>query len=273
MVQLIDGTLYPVDDSDILLFEREKAIVAEDPDAPYVPCAGNIEHNFIDENEYERVEKVTDNDLTLGDFFPEEKVKEEAVKAAAKAAEEEAEKAKSEKLKVNPLVMQQVEMLEAKWKQLKEEYGSDDDSDSDENLDDFDVNARIEQLMNHIEELEDERKNKLAQLKRQEEEEEELARKRMVRGGQGINYNEDLNQGLTLRKKKKKKEKKKKKKKKTITEDLELDDFSSDEESSGEEDEEDNEDFDIKWMRLKVPLAAQNPDAMRRLVEQGRAME
>jgi len=275
MVQLIDGTLYPVDDSDILLFEREKAIVAEDPDAPYVPCAGNIEHNFIDENEYEYVEKVTENDLTLGDFFPEEKVKEEAEKAAAKAAEEEAERAKSEKLKVNPLVMQQVEMLEAKWKQLKDEYGSDDDSNSDEeNLDDFDVNARIEQLMNHIEELEDERKNKLAELKKQEEEEEELARKRMVRGGQGINYNEDLNQGLTLRKKKKKKEKKKKKKKtKTVTEDLELDDFSSDEESSEEEDEENNEDFDIKWMRLKVPLAAQNPEAMRRLVEQGRAME
>lgn len=101
-----------------------------------------------------------------------------------------------------------------------------------------------------------------------------MARKRMVRGGQGINYNEDLNQGLTLRKKKKKKEKNKKKKKtKTVTEDLELDDFSSDEESSEEEDEENNEDFDIKWMRLKVPLAAQNPEAMRRLVEEGRAME
>ena len=46
---------------------------------------------------------------------------------------------------------------------------------------------------------------------------------------------------------------------------------SSEEESIEEED--DDDEFDIKWMRLKVPLAAQNPEAMRRLVEQGRQLQ
>ena len=270
MVQLIDGTLYPVDDSDILLFEREKGLKGDDPNAPYVPCAGTIEHNFIDDAEVGRVEAPPEeNVIPLSEFFPEEAAKEEALKAA-KLAKEEEEKAKSRPVKVNPLVMQQVEMLEAKWKQLKEEYGSDNDSDDENNLDDFDVNDRIEQLMNHIEDLEKERKDKLDQLKRQEEEEEELARKRMVRGGTGINYNQDLKKDFVLRKNKKKKEKKKKtKKEKTI---MEEEDYSeSSEEESIEEEDEDDE-FDIKWMRLKVPLAAQNPEAMRRLVEQGREL-
>ena len=271
MVQLIDGTLYPVDDSDILLFEREKGLKGDDPNAPYVPCAGTIEHNFIDDAEVSRVEAPPEeNVIPLSEFFPEEAAKEEALKAA-KLAKEEEEKAKSRPVKVNPLVMQQVEMLEAKWKQLKEEYGSDNDSDDENNLDDFDVNDRIEQLMNHIEDLEKERKEKLEQLKRQEEEEEELARKRMVRGVTGINYNQDLKNDFVLRKTKKKKEKKKKKPKKEKTIMEEADYSESSEEESIEEEDDDGE-FDIKWMRLKVPLAAQNPEAMRRLVEQGRQL-
>ena len=272
MVQLIDGNLYPVEDSDILLFEREKGLVGDDLNAPYCPHSGNIDHNFIDETEVQRIEtKPQEGDDLFKEFFPEEAAKEEAARQAAIKAKEEAEEEKKDALKVNPLVMQQVEMLEAKWKQLKAEYG-DDDSDSDPGEED--INARIEQLMGHIEDLEDERKNKLAELKRQEEEEEELARKRMVRGGTGINYNQDLNKDFVLRKKKKKEKKEKKKKKgKNIADDLEMDESESESSEEESEEEEDQGDFDIKWMRLKVPLAAQNPEAMRELVEKGRAME
>ena len=40
---------------------------------------------------------------------------------------------------------------------------------------------------------------------------------------------------------------------------------------SSEEEAPDDE-FDVKWMRLKVPLAAQNPEAMRDMVDKGNEM-
>lgn len=242
MDQLLHGTLYPIDDPDILYWEREHCFMEVDPDSPYVPHGVHIEHNFIDDAEVERIESPSKK---LSSREPEEPAQ---VKAPPK---------------VKPLVMQQVEMLEAKWQQLKVEYGSDnEDSDDDEdNLNGIDVNDRIVQLMSHIEQLELERQQKLAELKRQEQEEENLARKRMVRGGQGINYEQELNnKDFVIRKKKKKK----------VLEDFDLEDFS--EESSDEEIVEDGE-FDVKWMRLKVPLTAQNPEAIRTIVETGKGLE
>jgi len=49
-----------------------------------------------------------------------------------------------------------------------------------------------------------------------------------------------------------------------------MDDFS---EESSEEEVVEDEEFDVKWMRLKVPLADQNPEAMRTMVEAGKGLE
>lgn len=240
MDELLKGTLYPVEDADVLEWERRHHLAGDDADAPYVPHGGHLEHNFIDDAEAERIE------LANLEARKEEEVRlaEERVKNAPKP---------------NPLVMQQVEMLEAKWKQLKTEYGDGDESDSDSDEDvlrGFDVNMRIEQLMTHIEKLEMERKLKLAELKRQEHEEEGLARKRMVKGGDGINYNDEFNKDFVIRRKKKKS-----KSRKIIEE--------SESESSSDEEESYVDEFDVKWMRLKVPLAHQDPDAMKDMVDKG----
>lgn len=186
--QLLDGTLYPVDDHDVLYWERERYIRSEDTLAPYVPHGGSIEHNFIDESEAMRVESPQARSA-IGEVLSDDAFGDGEEAAAGAAAAKP-----MFKVKQNPLVMQQVEMLEAKWKQLREEYDEDGEYDEDENnLDQFDVNDRIEQLMGQIEKLELERKMRLASLKKQEEEEEELARKRMVRAGMGINYEEVRN--------------------------------------------------------------------------------
>jgi len=253
--QLLDGTLYPVDDHDILYWERERYLTEKDPQAPYVPHGGSIEHNFIDEVEAIRIELPKSNggsalaSVLSDDIFSDSG--EEMVIAATMAVP-----------KMNPLVMQQVEMLEAKWKQLREEYNDDGEYDSGENdIEGFDVNERIEQLMGRLEKLELDRKLRLSSLKRQEEEEDELARKRMVRAGTGINYEEELSRDFVIRKKRKKIKSRK---------DQDLDDLS--EETSSEEEDEDGE-FDVKWMRLKVPLAAQDVGAMRSLVNKGKDMD
>lgn len=257
--QLLEGTLYPVDDLDILDWERERHLMGEDPSSPYVPHGGSIEHNFIDESEAIRIESPRAAPVTPS-------VVSDEILSDAGQGEEEVIPPTPEAAppKINPLVMQQVEMLEAKWKQLKEDYDDDVDSDDEVNLDNFDVNERIEQLMNHIEKLELDRKMRLASLKRQEEEEDELARKRMVRGGGGINYEEELNKDFVIRKKRKKRKSKK------VVEEDDSDEIS--EESSDDEDGEDGE-FDVKWMRLKVPLAAQDAGAMRSLVKKGQDLD
>mmetsp|Transcript_24561 Transcript_24561/g.44096 ORF Transcript_24561/g.44096 Transcript_24561/m.44096 type:complete len:1190 (-) Transcript_24561:157-3726(-) len=257
--QLLNGTLYPVDDLDILDWERERHLMGEDPSSPYVPHGGSIEHNFIDESEAIRIESPRAAPVTPSIFSDE-------IPSDGGQAEEEVIPPTPEPAappKINPLVMQQVEMLEAKWKQLKEDYDDDDDSDDEVNLDNFDVNERIDQLMTHIERLELDRKMKLASLKRQEEEDDELARKRMIRGGKGINYEEELNKDFVIRKKRKKRKSKK-------VEEIDSDEIS--EESSSDEEGEDGE-FDVKWMRLKVPLAAQDAGAMRSLVKKGQDLD
>ena len=48
-----------------------------------------------------------------------------------------------------------------------------------------------------------------------------------------------------------------------------MEDLSS--ESESDEEEEDNE-FDVKWMRLKVPLAAQDPSTMKSMVDKGKGL-
>jgi len=256
--ELLVGTMYPVDDSDLLYLERERHLTGDDPDAPYVPFGRNMGFCFIDDDEVERIEspraKARGDDYVV-EAMGEGREKEET----GGGANEEGIEVEEQQIRVvNPLVMQQVEMLEAKWKQLKENYDEDADSDDEADLpDDYDVNARIEQLMGHIDKLEKERKAKLKELKRHEQEEDELARKRMVRAGQGINYNEELNRDFVIRKKKNKK-----KKKQVVEEE-------SEEESSSEEEEQDGE-FDVKWMRLKVPLAAQDPETMKSLVNEGK---
>ena len=53
---------------------------------------------------------------------------------------------------------------------------------------------------------------------------------------------------------------------------LEEEDYSESSEEESIKEEYETDEFDINWMRLKVPLAAQNPEAMRRLVEQGREL-
>ena len=177
--ELLTGGLYPIDDPDLLMWEREKHLIGDDPHSPYVPHGGSIEHCLIDEDEPAvRLEKLEMDSKAKGGF--------------------------EGKVKVNPLVMKQVALLESKWKELREEYDEDDDSDDENDLDNFYVNDRIEQLMSHIEKLELERKLKLAELKRQEDEDEELARKRMVKGGTGINYAQEFNKELVVKKKKKK---------------------------------------------------------------------
>lgn len=243
--ELLLGTLYPIDDPDLLYLERERHIVGEDGAAPYVPHGAAIDTNFIDEDEVLRIESPR-----------------EAEKERASQTSEEGSGDPSfvrHRKKANPLVMQQVEMLEAKWKELREEYDDEDEySDDEVDMENFDVNGRIDQLMGHIEKLELERKMRLNELKRQEVEEEELARKRMVRAGTGINYNDEFNKDFVIRKKKKKK----------VVEDIDADELSD---SSSEEEQEDGE-FDVKWMRLKVPLAAQDPGTMKTMVKTGKGM-
>lgn len=242
--ELLTGGLYPIDDPDLLMWEREKHLIGDDPHSPYVPHGGSIEHCLIDEDEPAvRLEKPEMNETEHT---------EESGDSKAKGGFEG-------KVKVNPLVMKQVELLESKWKELREEYDEDEDSDDENDLDNFDVNERIEQLMSHIEKLELERKLKLAELKRQEDEDEELARKRMVKGGTGINYAQEFNKELVVKKKKKNKR----------ADEVDLEDLSS--ESESDEEEEDNE-FDVKWMRLKVPLAAQDPSTMKSMVDKGKGL-
>ena len=56
----------------------------------------------------------------------------------------------------NPLLMEQVQVLETKWKVLRENYDDDGDySNKDEDIDDkFNVIQRIIKLMGRIEKLE-----------------------------------------------------------------------------------------------------------------------
>jgi hypothetical protein len=242
MDNLLEGELYPVDDPDLLYFEKENHITAEDKSSPYIQFGGSNPYNLIDENE------------------PEVRIEEEPTPLKRPSGGDFEARSQAPKVKVNPLVLQQVEMLEAKWKEMREEF---DDVDSDEEPpdEDFDVNARVEQLMGNIEKLELERKMRLNELKRAEEEEEELTRKRMVKAGTGINYDQEFKKDFVIRKKKGNKK---------ATEDLDLDDMSSEEES--ESDEDSDGEFDVKWMRLKVPLAAQNPEDLADMVEKGEQM-
>ncbi len=43
----------------------------------------------------------------------------------------------------------------------------------------------------------------------------------------------------------------------------------SESESSSDEEEPYDDEFDVKWMRLKVPLAHQDPDNMKDMVDKG----
>jgi len=57
---------------------------------------------------------------------------------------------------------------------------------------------------------------------------------------------------------------------KKVIDDIDLEDLSSEssEEEAGGEGE-----FDFKWMRLKVPLAAQDPSIMRTMVNKGKELD
>ncbi|KAL7550554.1 hypothetical protein ACHAWF_013771 [Thalassiosira exigua] len=294
--RLLKGELYPVDDPDVLYYERERVLRGEDANAPYVPHGADVRHNFIDEQELMRVESPPEAEEPT--MKPEHDYGASWRKAAREA------KAPIRAPKANPLVVQQVEMLEVKWKELREEYHEDVDSDDeDEQVNSFDVNARIEQLMRHIERLELRRKMRLAELKRRDNEDEELALKRMVKAGKGINYTEEFSKEFVIRKSEKKNKKNVRRWDVSVATmyaaPLPLDTFSmfhslrflllprayvtsrkayqdnSEDESSSEEESSEEEDgeYDVKWLRLKVPLAAQNPEAMRAMVEKGKELE
>ena len=46
--ELLTGGLYPIDDPDLLMWEREKHLIGDDPHSPYVPHGGSIEHCLND---------------------------------------------------------------------------------------------------------------------------------------------------------------------------------------------------------------------------------
>ena len=243
--QLLKGKLYPVGDLNSFYNEAERNFLSGKADA-FVPYGTDFD--FTDPQDalyYDKESNMIMSSLRYenGDGGGIKKNKNEMTTSST-----------------NPLVIQQVEMLEAKWKQLNELYDDEGDSDDDDiDLDAFNVESRIGLLMGRIEKMEEERQRKLAMLQQQEWEEEQALKKKRQVSSSGINYNKNFGKDLKIKKKKKKKNK--------VIDDLYLDDLSS--ESESDEEEEEGE-FDVKWMRLKVPLAAQDPDTMRDMVNKGK---
>jgi len=246
--QLLTGNLYPVRDISSFYNEAEKNFLSGDSGA-FVPYGTHFD--FSDPHEALYYDDESNTIMTSLRY-----------ETSGDGGEVNANRDELITLSTNPLVIQQVEMLEAKWKQLQELYDDEADSDDDGiDLDAFNVESRIGLLMGRIEKMEEERQRKLALLQQEEwEEEQKLKKKRQVSSA-GINYNKNFGKDLKIKKRKKKKNK--------VIDDLYLDDLSS--ESESDEEEEEGE-FDVKWMRLKVPLAAQDPDTMRDMVNKGKDM-
>jgi hypothetical protein len=246
--QLLTGNLYPVRDMSSFYNEAEKNFLSDDSGA-FVPYGTHFD--FSDPHEALYYDDESNTIMTSLRY-----------ETSGDGGELNANRDELITSSTNPLVIQQVEMLEAKWKQLQVLYDDEADSDDDGiDLDAFNVESRIGLLMGRIEKMEEERQRKLALLQQEEwEEEQKLKKKRQVSSA-GINYNKNFGKDLKIKKKKKKKNK--------VIDDLYLDDLSS--ESESDEEEEEGE-FDVKWMRLKVPLAAQDPDTMRDMVNKGKDM-
>jgi hypothetical protein len=243
--QLLNGKLYPVGDLNSFYSEAERNFISGESDA-FVPYGTDFD--FIDERDalyYDDESNMVIHSRRYDTSEDGGKINKSRTGMSTKS--------------INPLVLQQVEMLEAKWKQLKDLYEDEGDDDGID-IDKFDVESRIGLLMGRIEQMEEERQRKLARLKEEEYAEQEALKKKRMASSAGIDYNKNFGKDFVIKKKKKKKKKKK------VIDELDLDDVSSESDNEGEGE------FDVKWMRLKVPLAAQDPETMRDMVEKGKEM-